>query len=68
MKLASLGGAGLVMVGSAVWTPASTLTPPVLPLFVRNPYLNAWFGSARAELWMAWPMFWMKREVSSTGI
>ncbi|KAF2665001.1 glutaminase A [Microthyrium microscopicum] len=37
---------------------ASVLTPPVLPLFVRNPYLNAWLPSARHAPWEKWPMFY----------
>ncbi|KAM3419418.1 hypothetical protein BST61_g5346 [Cercospora zeina] len=37
---------------------ASTLTPPVLPLIVRNPYLSTWLANARDEPWSAWPMFW----------
>jgi len=48
---------------AATLVAASSLTPPVLPMFVRNPYLNAWFGSARAEPWESWPMFWTKREL-----
>lgn len=37
---------------------ASRLTPPVLPLIVRNPYLSTWLPNARAEPWSEWPMFW----------
>ncbi|OAX79826.1 hypothetical protein ACJ72_05851 [Emergomyces africanus] len=37
---------------------ASRLTPPVLPLIVRNPYLSAWLGNARDDPWTAWPMFY----------
>ncbi|KAI6093060.1 DUF1793-domain-containing protein [Hypoxylon rubiginosum] len=37
---------------------ASTLTPPVLPLIVRNPYLNFWFAHSRDAPWENWPMFW----------
>ncbi|KAI0200991.1 DUF1793-domain-containing protein [Astrocystis sublimbata] len=37
---------------------ASTLTPPVLPLIVRNPYLSIWLPHARDDPWKAWPMFW----------
>jgi hypothetical protein len=43
---------------------ASSLTPPVLPLIVRNPYLSAWLGDARDEPWKKWPMFWTGEEVS----
>ncbi|KAL1836914.1 hypothetical protein VTJ49DRAFT_4505 [Mycothermus thermophilus] len=37
---------------------ASTLTPNVLPLIVRNPYLSTWLYNARAAPWENWPMFW----------
>ncbi|RYP73329.1 hypothetical protein DL771_003758 [Monosporascus sp. 5C6A] len=37
---------------------ASTLTPSVLPLIVRNPYLSIWFNHARDYPWANWPMFW----------
>ncbi|RYP47073.1 hypothetical protein DL768_006800 [Monosporascus sp. mg162] len=37
---------------------ASTLTPSVLPLIVRNPYLSIWFNHARGYPWTNWPMFW----------
>jgi hypothetical protein len=37
---------------------ASTLTPPVLPLVVRNPYLSLWLGNARGDPWEQWPMFY----------
>lgn len=36
----------------------SRLTPPVLPLIVRNPYLSTWLPSARSPPWSQWPMFW----------
>lgn len=42
---------------------ASTLTPPVLPLVVRNPYLSTWLQNAREEPWSKWPMFWTGAEV-----
>ncbi|KAF2729205.1 glutaminase A [Polyplosphaeria fusca] len=42
---------------------ASTLTPPVLPLFVRTPYFNSWLGNAREEPWHKWPMFWTGAEI-----
>lgn len=41
----------------------SSLTPPVLPLIVRNPYLSAWLGNARDEPWAKWPMFWTGEEI-----
>jgi hypothetical protein len=42
---------------------ASTLTPPVLPLIVRNPYLSTWLGNARDAPWSKWPMFYTGEEV-----
>lgn len=44
----------------------STLTPPVLPLIVRNPYLSTWLGNAREEPWHKWPIFWTGSEVRLT--
>ncbi|KAL2191908.1 DUF1793-domain-containing protein [Thermothelomyces heterothallicus CBS 203.75] len=37
---------------------ASTLTPNVLPLIVRNPYLSTWLNHARGAPWEHWPMFY----------
>ncbi|KAK0651860.1 hypothetical protein B0T16DRAFT_404850 [Cercophora newfieldiana] len=37
---------------------ASTLTPAVVPLIVRNPYLSTWLGRAREAPWEDWPIFW----------
>lgn len=42
---------------------ASHLTPPVLPLTVRNPYFSTWLNDAREEPWSRWPMFWTGEEV-----
>lgn len=42
---------------------ASTLTPPVLPLIVRNPYLSTWLPNARDVPWKKWPMFYTGQEV-----
>ncbi|KAM0142199.1 hypothetical protein ACHAO1_001412 [Botrytis cinerea] len=42
---------------------ASTLTPPVIPLIVRNPYLSAWLGHARENPWEHWPIFWTGQEI-----
>jgi hypothetical protein len=42
---------------------ASTLTPPVLPLIVRNPYLSTWLGNARDDPWSKWPMFYTGEEI-----
>jgi hypothetical protein len=41
----------------------STLTPPVLPLIVRNPYLSTWLANAREEPWSKWPIFWTGNSV-----
>ncbi|EXJ55049.1 uncharacterized protein A1O5_12788 [Cladophialophora psammophila CBS 110553] len=41
----------------------SRLTPPVLPLIVRNPYLSTWLGNARDVPWEKWPMFWTGQEI-----
>ena len=45
---------------------ASKLTPPVLPLVVRNPYLSTWLDHAREAPWTEWPMFWTGERVSLT--
>lgn len=50
-------------VSQAVVSTASTLTPPVLPLIVRNPYLSTWMGNARENPWAKWPMFYTGEEV-----
>jgi len=42
---------------------ASTLTPPVIPLIVRNPYLSTWLGNARDKPWERWPIFWTGQEL-----
>lgn len=42
---------------------ASSLTPPVLPLIVRNPYLSTWLGNAREAPWSKWPMFYTGEEI-----
>ncbi|KAJ5643887.1 uncharacterized protein N7484_006394 [Penicillium longicatenatum] len=47
----------------AAVTTASSLTPPVLPLIVRNPYLSTWLGNARDAPWAKWPMFYTGQEV-----
>lgn len=54
----------LLLLAVAVVGNASTLTPPVLPLTVRNPYLSTWLGSARGPPWERWPIFWTGQEVS----
>ncbi|KAI1262180.1 DUF1793-domain-containing protein [Xylariaceae sp. FL1019] len=42
---------------------ASTLTPHVLPLAVRNPYLSFWLTTARNAPWDDWPRFWRDQTV-----
>lgn len=53
----------LVGVLAAAVASASTITPPVLPLFVRNPYLSTWVRSRDAP-WEKWPIFWTGDSVS----
>lgn len=48
----------LAAVTQAAVSIASSLTPPVLPLTVRNPYLSTWLGNARDAPWSNWPMFY----------
>lgn len=50
-------------VSQAAVTTASSLTPPVLPLIVRNPYLSTWLGDAREAPWSRWPMFYTGEEI-----
>lgn len=42
---------------------ASHLTPPVIPLTVRNPYFSTWLGNARDVPWKKWPMFYTGEEI-----
>jgi len=43
----------------AAFIECSRLTPPVLPLLVRNPYLSIWLPNVRQnQPWAHWPMFW----------
>ncbi|KAI4240356.1 MAG: hypothetical protein L6R40_005182 [Gallowayella cf. fulva] len=48
----------LLIAAAAGTALASKLTPPVLPLIVRSPYLSAWLGDARQPPWHEWPIFW----------
>jgi len=48
----------LAVAAGAAFAQASTLTPPVLPLIVRNPYLSTWLANARDLPWEHWPIFW----------
>ncbi|RDW86339.1 putative glutaminase [Aspergillus mulundensis] len=57
-SLAVLAAALQATVGAA-----SSLTPPVLPLIVRNPYLSTWLGNARDVPWSTWPMFYTGQEL-----
>lgn len=50
-------------VTQAAVSTASSLTPPVLPLIVRNPYLSTWLGDAREAPWSKWPIFYTGEEV-----
>lgn len=53
----------LAAVFQASVSTASTLTPPVIPLIVRNPYLSTWLANARDAPWLKWPMFYTGEEV-----
>jgi hypothetical protein len=61
MHLVNCVSAAVLLVQTAT---ASTLTPPVLPLIVRNPYLSTWLADARDAPWKLWPMFWTGESVS----
>lgn len=54
----------LIGAAAAALASASTLTPPVLPLIVRNPYLSTWVRS-RDPPWERWPIFWTGNSVSA---
>lgn len=58
----SLAVLATAVLQAAVGT-ASTLTPPVLPLTVRSPYLSTWLGNARDAPWELWPMFYTGEEI-----
>ncbi|GAB7322132.1 hypothetical protein MBLNU13_g03152t1 [Cladosporium sp. NU13] len=59
-SLASIAAVAASLLGASY---ASTLTPPVLPLIVRNPYLSTWLGNARDDPWSKWPMFYTGEEM-----
>ena len=59
--LIAAAAAGSVLLGLP--TTASKLTPPVVPLAIRNPYLSTWLGDVRETPWSKWPMFWTGEEV-----
>lgn len=52
-----------VVVTQVALSTASSLTPPVLPLIVRNPYLSTWLANAREAPWSKWPMFYTGEEI-----
>lgn len=58
-----LGSAIAASIATVRFAAASSLTPPVLPLVVRNPYLSVWLANARDEPWLRWPMFYEGEEV-----
>lgn len=62
MQLGSLS-ALVATLSYATVVAGSTLTPPVLPLFVRNPYLSTWLTGARENPWEKWPIFWTGNSV-----
>jgi hypothetical protein len=59
-SIASIAAVAASLLGASY---ASTLTPPVLPLIVRNPYLSTWLGNARDDPWSKWPMFYTGEEM-----
>ncbi|CAK3896360.1 glutaminase A L-glutamine amidohydrolase [Lecanosticta acicola] len=58
MRSAAVTAVAASLLAGLSFSLASTLTPPVLPLIVRNPYLSTWLAKARDEPWTEWPMFW----------
>lgn len=61
--LVTAAAAGSALLSTSI--EASVLTPPVLPLAVRTPYLSTWLGDAREAPWNKWPMFWTGEEVGT---
>lgn len=51
------------LAGTITESSASSLTPPVLPLAVRNPYLSLWLQEARNPPWSRWPIFWTGQDM-----
>lgn len=66
MRIASATAVASIAASLLSLTTASTLTPPVLPLIVRNPYLSTWLANARDEPWSKWPMFYTGTSVGIT--
>ncbi|KAI9817642.1 MAG: hypothetical protein M1832_004646 [Thelocarpon impressellum] len=60
-SLAHTTTAAVALLAAAVQ--ASSLTPPVLPLAVRNPYLTVWLANARDVPWSRWPMFYEGEDI-----
>jgi len=49
----------VLAITAVVFVDGSRLTPPVLPLLVRNPYFSTWLPDARSSPpWDHWPTFW----------
>ncbi|EPS39524.1 hypothetical protein H072_6630 [Dactylellina haptotyla CBS 200.50] len=42
---------------------SASLTPQIVPLIVRNPYLSLWLQNSRSDPWSRWPMFWTGQEI-----
>lgn len=61
MRWSAVALAGSLL--QAALSAASSLTPPVLPLTVRNPYFSAWLANARDVPWSKWPIFWTGEEI-----
>ncbi|KAK3723483.1 hypothetical protein LTR37_001735 [Vermiconidia calcicola] len=59
----ALQSTAAVAAGLFSLTSASTLTPPILPLVVRNPYFSTWLADAREVPWSQWPMFYTTQSV-----
>lgn len=57
------GALAALLALTATVSEASKLTPPVLPLIVRNPYLSTWLQPARDVPWTEWPMFYTGQHV-----
>ncbi|CAK7217953.1 hypothetical protein SBRCBS47491_003341 [Sporothrix bragantina] len=53
----------ITALASVALVAGSTLTPPVLPLLVRNPYLSIWLTGAREKPFERWPIFWTGHSV-----
>lgn len=63
MRCAAVAAAVAGSLLQAALSSASSLTPPVLPLTVRNPYFSTWLANARDVPWSKWPIFWTGEEM-----